>query len=245
LSLAKIEGIIFDLGSTLIEFENRPWSETTLKGIRIGYRLLAEKNYILPDFDNFARPLMAVMDEFRVRAIETMKERQATDAPEFYFSELGLENPKELSRWFMNEFYRAVTEQMTACDGAEETLREVRRRGYRTGLISNTPYPRETHEADLDNYGLKSYLDFRIYSSEFGVRKPHPDIFLAGLESMSLPPDKVIYVGDSYKWDVVGSQTVGMSPVLIYWEGRDYPDPMPNNLSVIHRLPELLDLLSR
>lgn len=245
MSYTHIKGIIFDLGSTLIEFENRPWAETTLEGLRLGYLRLAEKEYILPDFEIFAGKLMAVMDELRTRATSTLKERQATDAPEIFFSELGFENPKGLSRWFMDEFYRAVTEQMTACDGAEETLREIKRRGYKTGLISNTPYLRNQHEADLDRYGLTPYLDFRIYSSEFGLRKPHPDIFTAGREKIGLETDQIIYVGDNYQWDVVGSQGAGMTPVLVFWDGRDYPDPLPENLTVIHRLPELLDLLDR
>lgn len=245
MAAGRIEGIIFDLGSTLIEFENRPWSETTLEGIKIGYELLSERDYDLPDFDSFSQSLMAVMDELRMRAISTLNERQATDAPEFYFTELGLENPKELSRWFMHEFYRAVTGQMTACEGARETLQEIKKRGYRTGLISNTPYPRDQHEADLDNFGLQSYLDFRIYSSEFGLRKPHPGIFQEGLKAIQLPPENVIYVGDNYDWDVVGAQSAGISPVLIYWEGRGYPDPMPDNFPIIYHLSELLDLLDR
>jgi putative hydrolase of the HAD superfamily len=242
---SQIKGIIFDLGSTLIEFENRPWRETTLIGLELGYQRLSEKNYVLPDFENFALRLITVMDELRSRAYNTLQERQSTDAPEFFFSELGFEKPKELSLWFMDEFYRAVTDQMTSCDGAEKTLREIKKRGYKTGLISNTPFPRRQHETDLDNYGLKSHLDFRIYSSEFGVRKPHPDIFMAGLQAIGLPAEETLYVGDSYKWDVVGAQTVGMSPVLKYWEGRDYPDPMPNNFPVIHKLSELMELLDR
>jgi putative hydrolase of the HAD superfamily len=243
LSYARIKGIIFDLGSTLIEFENRPWAETTLKGIDIGYRLLTEEGHRLPPFDEFASSLMAGMDALRLRALETMMERQATDAPDIFFAELGLKDPKDISRRFMDKFYNAVTEQMTACEGAAETLSTVNERGYKTGLISNTPYPRANHEADLDRYGLKSFLDFRIYSSEVGLRKPHPDIFLAGREAINLAADEIIYVGDSYKWDVVGARQAGMKPVLIYWEGRDYPDPMPDGFPVIHRLPELLDLL--
>jgi putative hydrolase of the HAD superfamily len=243
MSYSEVRGIIFDLGSTLIEFENRSWTETTLKGVELGYHRLAERDYILPDFENFALRLMTVMDELRTRAYTTYKERQATDAPEFFFSELGFEKPKELSRWFMDEFYRAVTDQMTSCEGAVETLREIKRRGYKTGLISNTPYPRSQHEADLDRYGMTPYLDFRIYSSEFGVRKPHPDIFMAGLEKIELPPEATIYVGDSFKWDIKGAENVGMCPVLKYREGRDYPDPLPDTIPVIHNLAELLDLL--
>jgi putative hydrolase of the HAD superfamily len=244
LSYAGIKGIIFDLGSTLIEFENRPWAETTLEGIEIGYRLLSEENHRLPPIDEFASGLMAVMETLRLRALETMKERQATDAPEKYFAEIGLENPKDISRRFMDKFYKAVTAQMTACEGAADTLRTVKERGYKTGLISNTPYPRANHEADLDRYGLKSFLDFRIYSSEVGLCKPHPDIFRAGQKAIDLNPDEIIYVGDSYKCDVIGAFQAGMKPILIYWEGRDYPDPMPDGFPVLQRLPELLDLLS-
>lgn len=243
MSYSHIEGVIFDLGSTLIEFENSPWLETTYKGLERGYRWLSDDGYILPDFDVFARQLAARMDELRSRATDTLKERQSTDAPELYFAEMGMGDPRELSRRFMEVFYTAVTDQMAVCDGALETLRELCRRGYKTGMISNTPFRRDQLEADLARYGLTPYLGFRVYSSHFGVRKPHPGIFQEGLRQIGLPPEKTMYVGDHYAWDIQGAQTVGMTAVLKYREGREYPDPMPNGFRVIRSLPELLEIL--
>jgi len=92
-------------------------------------------------------------------------------------------------------------------------------------------------------FGLKSFFEWRIYSSTFGRRKPHPDIFRAGLERIGLPPEETVYVGDRYYEDVQGAQQAGMAAVLKYCALRDYPDPMPNGFPVIHAIGELLTVL--
>lgn len=240
---SHIRGIMFDMGSTLLEFENRPWDETTHDGLRIGYRQLRRRVPQVPEYETFASELMAIMDRLRQRSTDSLIERQSTDAPEQYFASKGYDNPKGLSHWFMDVFYTAVTDYMTMCEGADKTLGALKAAGYRTGMVSNTPYQRYQHEADLARFGLTDYLDFRIYSSEFGRRKPDPSIFLAGLEAMGLRNDEVLYVGDHYIWDVRGAQAAEIQPVLVHARHREYPDPIPKSVPVIHRLKELLKLL--
>jgi putative hydrolase of the HAD superfamily len=112
----------------------------------------------------------------------------------------------------------------------------------RTGLISNTIFPGREHDVDLDNLGLMPYIDFRLYSCDFGYRKPHPGIYEEGLRLVGLPAHETLFVGDRYYEDVDGPQKAGMSGVLVYHEGRDYPDPMPDGFPVIYKLPELLEI---
>jgi len=243
LSLRGIRGVLFDNGSTLVEFENRPMSESIRCGIDEGYDFLIDKFPSLPAREQFTSNVARLINESRENAIRTMKERRATDAAETYFTQLRLTDPGRQSHEFMQVLYRSISSQMTICKDALETLREIKERGLKTGLISNTPYPAEIHEAELEKFGLKSLLDFRIYSSEFGKRKPHPDIFAEGVKRIKLEPGQLAYVGDNYEWDVVGAARAGLKPVLKFHRLRRYPEALPDGISVIHNLKELMLLL--
>jgi len=243
MSYSNIKGIIFDLGSTLIEFESRAWNEITIEGQKLAYDLLAKNNSNLPEFDIFNDRLEEIKAEFRAHAVSTLEEWRSQVAFEKLLTELKVEKAAELSGHCMDAFYNYVREGIVTCDGAEETLRELRFRGYRIGLISNTIFPIHQHELDLDNFGLMPYIGFRIYSSEFGYRKPHPEIYREGLKRIDLPPEETLFVGDRYYEDVEGPQKAGMLAILKYRANRDYPDPMPEGFPVIEKISELLSLL--
>jgi HAD superfamily hydrolase (TIGR01549 family) len=231
------------LGSTLIEFEAQPWEETVLVGHRRAYDHLVNRDHQLPDFETFNARLQEIITERRAVAMETLREWRSVDAFEKLLTEYGLDNVHEQSVRGWELFYELVRERFVLCEGANEVLRELKRRGYRTGLMSNTTFRGYYHEVDLEHLGLQQYLDFRIYSSEFGYRKPHPAIYEEGLRRIGLPGAETMFVGDRYIEDVEGPQKHGMSPVLKYREGRKYPDPMPAGFPVIHSLKELLDIL--
>lgn len=242
--MSQIKGIIFDLGSTLLEFESRPWEEITLDGQRRAYDHLVSSDHQLPDFDTFNARLEEIKNEYRATAMETLREWRSADAFERLFAEYGLDDVHEQSVRSVDIFYELVREGFVLCDGANEVLRELKSRGYRTGLMSNTIFPEHSHEVDLEYFGLQQYLDFRIYSSEFGYRKPHSTIYEEGLRRIDLPGSAVMFVGDRFYEDIEGPQKHGMSAVLKYREGRKYPDPMPEGFPIIHSLTELLDIVN-
>jgi len=135
-------------------------------------------------------------------------------------------------------------EGIVMCKGVPAALKEVKRQKMKTGLISNTIFPSRAHEVDLDNFGLTPYIDFRLYSSDFGYRKPYPGIYEEGLRLIGLAPDETLFVGDRYIEDVEGPMGAGMPAILKYHEGREYPDPMPEGFAVIHEISELVEILN-
>jgi putative hydrolase of the HAD superfamily len=242
---SHIKGIIFDLGSTLIEYDNRPWRETSLEGQKRAYESLLEETDKVPEFEAFNNRLEEIKEQFRVRAQETLAEWRASQAPETLFRELGLDNPKRRGEKFIDVFYTAVREQLSVEDGAADVLKTLKERGYPLGMISNTIYPRRHHENDLRQFALMEYLNFRIYSSELGRRKPHPDIFRAGMDLMRMPPSEILYVGDRIPEDIEGARASGMEAILKIWPKREYPDPLPDDITTIRRLDELPDMLDK
>src|SRR5947207_2237475 len=56
---------------------------------------------------------------------------------------------------------------------AAPTLRALRDRGLRIGLLSNTHWPRAFHEHFLERDGLADLIDLRCYTSDMEYAKPH------------------------------------------------------------------------
>src|SRR5438445_3808695 len=88
-----------------------------------------------------------------------------------------------------------------------ETLRE---RGLKLGLVSNAFDPGWLLHRDLEQMGLAERLDFAVFSSEVGKRKPHPAIFERALEALEVAPGDAVFVGDRLFEDVRGAGELGM-----------------------------------
>lgn len=244
MSLNGIKGVIFDLGSTLIEFETRSWDDIFYDGQKAGYDYLIKSGHNLPEFEQVHKELVEIRNQYRSHSQKTLTEWTITQAPEKLFKQLGLAQSEELANQFIDHFYEVVQESIVICDGAVEMLESLKANDYRTGLISNTIFPPRHHEQDVVQYSLAPCLDFRIYSSAFGFRKPHESIYREGLKQIDLPASEVIYVGDRFIEDVQGPQAIGIKGILKFREGREYPDPFPDGTTVIHHLSEILDLLN-
>lgn len=94
-------------------------------------------------------------------------------------------------------------------------LADLRTRGLRLGLVSNTG-------RDLDHFVAHHGLDVdcAVSSRAHGWTKPHPTIFQAALELVAVEPASAAMVGDSPEDDVEGARALGMKAFLIDREGR-------------------------
>jgi putative hydrolase of the HAD superfamily len=115
------------------------------------------------------------------------------------------------------------------------TLDDLRRRGLKLGLVSNT-----ARDLDLfvEHHGLD--VDAALSSRAHGKTKPHPSIFLAMLERLAVRPEAAAMVGDSPEDDVEGARALGLRAVLLDREGR-YPD-VEGALTDLRALPVALGL---
>ncbi len=82
---------------------------------------------------------------------------------------------------------------------------------------------------------LAPWSDRLVISSEVGYRKPHPRFFQTASESLGLPPEQVLCVGDDLENDVRGPERAGMRALLLDREGR-FPEHRPS----LERLDQLI-----
>jgi len=90
------------------------------------------------------------------------------------------------------------------------TLKAVRRRGLKVGVVSNVP-------ADLrpvfEKHGLAGLVDSYTHSFEVGAEKPDPAIFLAAAKSLGVKPSETLMVGD-HEVDR-GAERAGMRVLIL------------------------------
>jgi len=100
-------------------------------------------------------------------------------------------------------------------------LESLRARGLKLGLVSNAFDPGWLLQRDLEQMGLAEQLDFAVFSSEVGKRKPHPAIFERALDALGVGSAETVFVGDRLYEDVRGAGELGMTTVQALWFRAD------------------------
>jgi putative hydrolase of the HAD superfamily len=160
---------------------------------------------------------------------------------------------EELVRSVASDVHLDVVAALDAYHGAWEptvshdpaagpVLTGLRKRGIRTGLLSNTHWPRALHERWLAEAGLLDLLDARVYTSDLGHMKPHPEAFRALLREVGVEPADAVFVGDRLRDDVSGAQALGMRTVHMTGRPVEGWDVVPDaELVTLDGLVELVD----
>ena len=129
--------------------------------------------------------------------------------------------------------------------GAGETLAELKRRGYRLGVISNTISTLDISHT-LTSYGWKDYFEVVTQSSALKSRKPAPDLFLEAARLLNVEPVHCAYVGNRISRDVVGCKRAGYQlGIIIEAPGGPRADEADHTVEpdvIIHSLGELLSI---
>ncbi len=128
-------------------------------------------------------------------------------------------------------------------------LEALRADGLRVGVLSNTMWPREHHEAVFARDGVLHLVDGAVYTSETAIGKPHVDAFAAAMAAIGVTdPARVVFVGDRPWDDVHGAQQAGMRAILMPHsdipEHQQVPvDVVPD--AVVQRLGDVIDVVRR
>jgi putative hydrolase of the HAD superfamily len=122
--------------------------------------------------------------------------------------------------------------------GVMMTLRELRQRGKRIGIITNGAAL--VQNAAIDALGLRGGMDAILISETEGLRKPDPALFRRAADRVGVPVDRCCFVGDHPVTDTAGAIAAGCQA---FWKRTSYwraPEPLPT----IEALPDLLHLVS-
>lgn len=119
---------------------------------------------------------------------------------------------------------------------AVEVLCELKRRGYRLGIVTNGPALQQNLK--LDHAGIRPYVDVVLVAGTEGVQKPQAEVFYRAAQRLCAAPKDTVFVGDYPPNDIVGAQNAGMTPLYIDVHGQN---ECPDGVEKITDLQQLLD----
>jgi len=250
-SSKKVQGVIFDLGHTLMEFKNE-WEDVYRRGHESLSTFLQKKGY--PVDEAVVRDFFKHFFEQHHVSDTTMVEYTATQAIQSTFKKHSLNHADEaFFQEALEAFFLPEVESWHAKEGSLDLLKTLKKEGYRVGLISNASHHPFVMQC-VEKMGFSPYLDPIISSAGFPVRKPHPDIFFHVAEMWGMKPEEIAVVGDQLYFDVFGAHQAGMSGIWInlptdkahtFIPPDLVNDPLLQPEGTIVHLAELPDLLRK
>lgn len=240
-----VHAIIFDMGNTLIQYvpTHLEWRATEEQAIAAIHQVLAAQGHA-GDLAEAAcvELLFTHLEAGWSAAVAGQANLQVAQWIATGLAEAGVTIPETVLPELVAAYAAPRRLDLTACPGAVAVLAELKARGYRLGLISNTMWPQELHVADLEQLGLLPHLDHLIFSCEVGVWKPNPAIFQTAAAALGIDHTDAIFVGDNPREDIRGAQVAGMRAVWVQNAEFALNDVQPDH--TISHLAELLGVVT-
>jgi putative hydrolase of the HAD superfamily len=187
---------------------------------------------LYPDYRLYIRLVPFVFRELRLlkafgKARDWLRAGKGEEeAGDFYarqarlMAEILKKPPEELEEKVRRLIYRGwepVFKKIKLYPHAAETLRAIKAGGVKLGLLSDFP-----PEEKLRHLGIFELWDTVLCSETIGRLKPDPLPFGELARSLGLPPEEILYVGNSFSYDVRGAKRAGMGAAWIKF-GRKKP----------------------
>lgn len=190
--------IIFDLYGTLVEFTNKDYKEQLKE---MSYELGVDEELFTHNWNNETHN-KRLLGGYTTIADNLMDVCARMNVEPNYNSVL------EAANISLNYSEKSLNNLK---DGVEETLKELKKRNYKIGLVSDC----STNIAQLWNSSiLAKYFDKAIFSCSVNMKKPNRKIYQLICEELNVTSEECYYVGD---WDqeIIGAYNIGMTPILI------------------------------
>ena len=133
---------------------------------------------------------------------------------------LGFPEP-ELGCLIANRYRDLREATISMIPRAIETLEYFRSRRVRLGMATNGSAVGQ--RAKIERFKLAQYFDRIIVEEEFGVGKPHCEVYEALFATLRADPSKTWSVGDNLEWDVGAPQSHGAFGIWVDVRGAGLP----------------------
>lgn len=207
----RVEAVLFDFSNTIFRMIDL---ETWLH--RVGEA--TGRADLLNGPDAVAEISRQLCDAYRLPAVAALQEGR----------DLSAERHRAAMRgwWGHVDFLRGVEEaayrELTAPDAwvpyadTESTLRALRERGTRVGIVSDFAWDLRIH---LAHHGMDDLIDGYVISYELGREKPDPHLFLKACADLGVDPRATLMVGDNPVRDG-GATACGLRAYIVPAERR-------------------------
>ena len=191
--LGEIEAVAFDIDGTLYS----SW-HLTMKALPyyachslffLKYGLVRNEMHKMPASENFRQ----VQAEKMARYLHCTPERA-----------------EELLEKKIYEYLKKYFRRISCFEHVPETFDKFKEAGLKLALLSD--FPPEQKE---DIWGVREKCDVVLGTEAVGALKPDSHSFIELSKALGVPPEKILYVGNSVKYDVIGAKNAGMKTAFI------------------------------
>ncbi len=195
----------------------------------------AQAGFALPADPDLVRRAAIVGEQHLTAAFGRFSLASVDDWRGFYGAVLAVLRVPSSAAEALAQHHVTLRAPWTVDPDAAPVLRELRRRGYRIGLVSNWD---GTLAVLCRTWAFTDLVDVIADSSVVGYGKPDPAHFRHALGALQVKPEHALHVGDTYDADVLSAQAAGIRPVLLDPLGHERR-PCADRIT---SLPALLDL---
>lgn len=208
-----IEVVAFDLDDTLI---------------RLSPEFIAAYLKLLDDHltEAFSLPIplsQAIMEATARMMAKTRDEERLED---FFYREFAARThlSREQLEPRFNVFYEEIFPRLRRFSrpvyGVMGMLATLKAQGYQVALLTSALFPQSAIDERLRWAGLEGFpFDWRTAFEVVHATKPQPGYYLEAAESLGVPPERWMMVGNDLVEDIMPAHAAGMA---VYWV-RDLP----------------------
>lgn len=206
--------MVFDLGETLLNFGKVETMRVFGQSARLTYDYLKSHGqpagsfwwyFIRNQFAIHVRTLWGNITGRDFDALSLLKKyglRRGYKLSEEQWREVG---------WL---WYEPLSRIAKVEPDIKETLGKLKGMGLKLGILSNTFVSARSLDRQLEQLGMLEFFPYRLYSYQFGYRKPDRRIFEAAIAKTGELAENVLFVGDRIYIDIKPALKAGMRAVL-------------------------------
>lgn len=227
----KVNVIFFDMGNTLLHFHyGNSDDEKDMQGLIYLTEYLNKFNTNIK-FDEvkqgFYQSWMEGIKDIKVTLTEYPIEDFLNNFLQKHELSLNLEQCIEA----INLFYTGYREQVYFENSIYDTLKIIKEKGYKIGIISNTCYYDEVMKECFKKANIYDLIDSFTFSYSLKIGKPNKQIFKTAIETMKITPVEAVMVGDNLESDIKPALDLGMKTI---WLNHNHKHNNINNEIVPH-----------
>ena len=226
--LMKCEGLLFDLYGTIVNLESLESMEEfskmarwlQIEGINVsGNGLWDFYKRRTSELYHFARDRVSFPDVDILRVF-----REAIH----HFS--GEDRGEEFARRAALVFRSLTIQDIKLYPHARKVLRELKRRGYRMGIVTNGQAAFTRPE--IEDLKIEKFFDLVIISSDVGYSKPEHRIIQIATTQLEIAPSRSAMIGDDLHGDIYAAKTAGLKTVFVNSNVDTAPYPVAPDVSL-------------
>lgn len=210
----KVKLVIFDLDNTLFSFNNLwikankdTFEEYTLfKDIEYSDFMKLYKKYDLYFWEQHDEGIIT-LDELReLRLIKTLKH-------------FDIDISHAEANEYFQSFFTKLLSSITVNRKINDLLLSLKE-NVNIAILTNGKLKEQNTK--IDNLDIRSIFEKNIFISQnIGYEKPDPKAFLNVTSNLNVNPEECLFIGDSFKNDILGALDVNMAAIWLTNSDKD------------------------